>query len=127
MLILKESCDCNPQIDLLRIVRSTMLEEPIKAKKTQKKKYDPFARKKGYLFSPRKLFFIARAASKLKTDDIEEKFAYIISRLKEEYPGHIEYDHKWVLNNAGGANWSNDLPSWISPRIYHNIWVFDEK
>lgn len=80
-----------------------MLEEPIKAKKLNKKKYDPFARKKRYLFSPRKLYFIARAASKLKTDDIEEKFEYIVTKLKEEYPGHIKYDGKWVFNNAGGA------------------------
>jgi hypothetical protein len=78
-----------------------MLEKPQVKKK--EKKYDPFARKKGYLFSPRKLYFIARAAGRLKTEDIEEKFEYIVNRLKEEYPGHIEYDGKWVFNNAGGA------------------------
>lgn len=64
-------------------------------------KIDRFGRPKHYVFEPRRLHAIARAASRLK--DRDQMFHYITEEVAKAYPGHIETTHHWVWNNAGGA------------------------
>jgi C-8 sterol isomerase len=66
------------------------------------RKWDPFARKKRYLFEPRVLRRIAKEAAAL-SGSVKEKHAYIIQELAKTYPGHIRTQQSWVFNNAGGA------------------------
>ncbi len=66
-----------------------------------KKRFHPFEKQKGYLFSPRKLHEIAVNASKLP--DRSKMFDFVIDAVAKEYPGHIHTTKRWVYNNAGGA------------------------
>lgn len=66
------------------------------------RKWDPFAKKKRYLFEPRVLRRIAKEAATL-AGSVKEKNLYIIQELAKTYPGHIRTQQSWVFNNAGGA------------------------
>jgi C-8 sterol isomerase len=54
----------------------------------------------GYLFDPHVLHDIAKRAIGRPMQEVTRRIA---GDLAERYPGHVNPDPPWVLNNAGGA------------------------
>lgn len=56
-----------------------------------------------YIFTPGELAQLSTAGLAAHGNDTAAVVSYIVERLAQQHPDHVNLDEEWIFNNAGGA------------------------